>query len=137
MKAKKMLIKNLTIAFIGVSTFLVNETASASNSDNIRDTGIHIIYAGKDINFSVFRLIVNRQQVATYQVTIKDKKGKTLFTERLKGDSVSRTYKFPYDFDGGITGTSIEVKNIQNAEAEIYKISAVSKIEDEVSISKL
>lgn len=137
MKAKKMIMKNLIIAFMGISTFFVNATATAGNGDLDKDTGIHIIYAGRDIDYSVFKLVVNKPQANTYLVTIKDDRGKTVFSERIKGDSISRTYKFPADFEGGITGTSIEVKNLASAETEVYKISAVSKMVDEVSITKL
>lgn len=137
MKTNKMIIKNLIIAFMGISTFFVNATATAANGDLNKDTGIHIIYAGKDIDFSVFKLTVNKNQTNIYLVTIKDDKGKTVFSERIKGDSIRRTYKFPADFEGGITGTCIEVKNLGNAEAEVYKISSVSRTVDEVSISKL
>jgi hypothetical protein len=132
-----MTMKNLVIALIGFSTFFVNAHATAASGENGKDTGIYIIYAGKDVDHALFKLVVNRNKINTYLVTIKAENGTTLFSERLKGDSISRTYKFPPEQAGGLTGTSIEVKNLGSNEIAVYKIKSTYRLVDEILVTKL
>lgn len=97
--------------------------------------GLHFV--GKVENQPLFRLVLNNEPQGNYTVRVKDANGDEIFSEKLKGGSISRMYRLDTQNADLISGTTFEVTNKATNNTVVYKINNVSKTVDNFTIAKL
>lgn len=135
MKVKNTIMKSAIIAMFGVVTIFFSTPVKATGIENDKD-GIELHYKGRENDLTVFKLVVNNAEAGDYIVTIKNEYGNTLYSEKLKGENLHRTYKFLPEIQDEIAKSTFEVKNLKTKEISIYQVHTVTKATDEISISR-
>jgi hypothetical protein len=128
----KMMAIGLTAAF----TVLLSNVTLANNEKNENDIA-ELQYAGKKQNLPVFRLVLSNSNNTEYIITVKESNGDILFSEKLKGNNISRMYQLDAENSDLIAGTVFEVTNKTTKITTLYKVSNFTKSVDEIYISKL
>ena len=124
--------KKIAIAFATVLTLGLSSTAFAAN-----ENPAELKFVGKEQNLPLFQLNLNNSDNISYVVTVKDAEGNVLFTEKLNGENISRTYKLNTEDAEMIGGTTFEVTNGKTKNTSIYKIRNNVKIVTDVEVAKL
>jgi hypothetical protein len=86
-------------------------------------------------NLPVFRLVLDSEKADQYIITVKDESGEVLFSERLKGNYISRMYKLDTENNDLVSGTTFEVTS--SKKTTVYKIKNLTKTVDDFSVTKL
>lgn len=128
--------KMMVIAMTAVFTLSFSSVTLASK-DSTDNSTAEFQFVGKVENLPVFRLVLNNDNAADYQVTVKEENGEVLFTEKLKGANISRMYKLDTDNRDLISGTTFEVTNKTTNQTTVYKIKNLTRTIDNVTIAKL
>ena len=128
--------KMMVIAMTAVFT-LSFSSITLAGKDSTDNSNAEFQFVGKVENLPVFRLVLNSENTANYQVTVKVDNGEVLFTERLKGSNISRMYKLDTDNTDLISGTTFEVTNKTTNQTTVYKINNLTRTIDNVTIAKL
>lgn len=128
----KMMVITMTAVFMLSFNFVT--LAGKDSTDNSNDA---FQFVGKVENLPVFRLVLNNDNNANYQVTVKEENGEVIFTEKLKGANISRMYKLDTDNTDLISGTTFEVTNKTTNQTTIYKIKNLTSTVDNLTIAKL
>lgn len=123
----------------GAFTLLFNNIAVAGNEKKNTDTNhfVELQYAGKADQQPMFRLAINDSSAAEYTVTVKEDNGEILFSEKLSGGKVQRTYLLDTDDSDRIQGTTFEVTNRSTNITTVYKISNLTQTVENMIVSKL
>lgn len=117
----KMMVITLTAAFC-----LSFTTVSLANKSTSENNKAELQFVGKDKSLPLFRLILNSDNPAVYEVNVMEENGTVLLTEKLEGKNISRTYKLNTDDYTMVNGTTFEVTNKQTNITEVYKVSSLS-----------
>jgi len=128
----KMMVITMTAVFMLSFNFVT--LAGKDSTDNSNEA---FQFVGKVENLPVFRLVLNSDNNANYQVTVKEGNGEVIFTEKLKGANISRMYKLDTDNTDLISGTTFEVTNKTTNQTTIYKIKNLTSTVDNLTIAKL
>lgn len=134
MKVKNTIMKHAIIALFGIVTIFFN-TPTKAGVDK-KDKGIELSYKGRENDLTVFKLVLNNEDAGDFIVTIKNEFGSTLYSEKLKGVNLHRTYKFLPEIQEEIAKSTFEVKNIKTKEVTVYQVNTVSTSVDEISINR-
>ncbi len=117
------------------SLSLFTATFASESPKDSNAVGLHFV--GKVENQPLFRLVLNNDTQAEFLVKVKDANGDEIFSEKLKGGSISRMYKLDTQNGDLISGTTFEVTNKATNSTVVYKINNVSKMVDNFTIAKL
>ena len=117
------------------SLSLFTATFASESPKDSNAVGLHFV--GKVENQPLFRLVLNNDTQAEFLVKVKDANGDEIFSEKLKGGSISRMYKLDTQNGDPISGTTFEVTNKATSSTVVYKINNVSKMVDNFTIAKL
>lgn len=117
------------------SLSLFTATFASESPKDSNAVGLHFV--GKVENQPLFRLVLNNDTQAEFLVKVKDANGDEIFSEKLKGGSISRMYKLDTQNGDLISGTTFEVTNKATSSTVVYKINNVSKMVDNFTIAKL
>jgi hypothetical protein len=134
MKTVIMNYKKTAIALATVVTLGLSSTAFAANTN---ETPAELKFVGKEQNLPLFQLKLNNSDNTSYIVTVKDGEGNVLFTEKLTGEKISRTYKLDSEDAEVVAGTTFEVTNSKTKNTSVYKIKNNVKIVTDVEVAKL
>lgn len=131
--------KTVAIILAGAFTLLFNNIAVAGNEKKNTDTNnfVELRYAGKSAQQPMFRLAINDSSAADYTITVKEDNGEILFSEKLTGGQVKRTYLLDTDDNDRIQGTTFEVTNRSTNITTVYKISNLTQTVENMIVSKL
>ena len=124
--------KKIAIALATVLTLGLSSTAFAAN-----EAPAELKFVGKQQNLPLFQLNLNNSDNLSYIVTVKDAEGNVLFSEKLTGENISRTYKLNTEDVDLIGGTTFEVTNSKTKNTSVYKIRNNVKIVTDVEVAKL
>lgn len=119
----------------GVLVFFFNNMAVAGTDE--KNDFVELQYAGKAFEQPKFRLAINDDSNAEYVVTIKEATGEILFSEKLNGKQVNRTYQLDSDDAERILGTIFEVTNKTTNVTSVYKVSNISRTVESLAVTKL
>jgi hypothetical protein len=122
----------LVLAVICSLTF--SNVTFASNEKDQKGTA-DLQFVCKVKNLPVFRLVLDSEKSAEYIVTVKDESGEVLFSERLKGNYISRMYKLDTENNDLVSGTTFEVAS--SKKTTVYKIKNLTTTVDDFSVTKL
>ena len=92
-------------------------------------------YVGNMGELPSFQLALNNAVKGEYLVVVKDGEKRVLFSERLKGENITRVYKLDEKERDIIDGTTFEVTNVANNETKVFKLNKVVKEVVDVTIS--
>lgn len=123
--------KALTLAVI--CSLLFTNVTVANNETPANTADLQFVCKVK--NLPIFRLVLGSETTEEYVVTVRDEFGEVLFSEKLKGNHISRMYKLDTENNDLVSGTTFEVYN--NKKTTVYTIKNLSKTVDEFSITKL
>ncbi|MES1224464.1 MAG: hypothetical protein ABUT20_53710, partial [Bacteroidota bacterium] len=70
-------------------------------------------------------------------VIVRDSEKKVLFSEKLKGEKISRKYKLQAEELEQVAGTTFEITNRKTNETTKYEVNSSSSFVTDVSIAKL
>jgi glutamate synthase domain-containing protein 1 len=125
-------LKALTLAVI--CSLVFNIVTLASDEKNQAGTA-DLQFVCKVKNLPVFRLLLDSEKVDEYIITVKDEFGEVLFSERLKGNYISRMYKLDTENSDMVSGTTFEVTS--SKKTTVYKIKNLTKTVDDFYVTKL
>ena len=94
-------------------------------------------FLGTANNLPVFQLALNNIGKMEYVVTVKDSDKNVLFSEKIKGEKIRRTYKLNMNEASWISGTTFEVTNKSTGETRIYEVNGTASSVEYVSVSTL
>ncbi len=129
-------IKMMMITLTAIS-FLSFTTANFSSEVPIdrNATGLHFV--GKVENQPLFRLVLNSEVSADYVVKVKEANGEIIFSEKLKGGSITRIYQLNTENSETISGTTFEVTDKATNKTTVYTISNLSRTIDDITVAEL
>lgn len=122
----------LTLAVI--CSLLFNNVTLANNENKPTNTA-DLQFVCKVKNLPVFRLVLDSEKADQYIVTVRDESGEVLFSEKLKGNYISRMYKLDTENNDLVSGTTFEV--VSSKKTTVYKIKNLTKTVDDFSVTKL
>ena len=129
-------IKMMMITLTAIS-FLSFTTANFSSEVRIgrNATGLHFV--GKVENQPLFRLVLNSEVSADYVVKVKEANGEIIFSENLRGGSITRIYQLNTENSETISGTRFEVTDKATNKTTVYTISNLSRTIDDITVAEL
>ena len=136
MKTVKNNLKTLAFTFTVICMFAFSNNILASNEKK-QTSNAELQFIGKVKNLPVFRLQFNNDQHEEFLVTIKDENGYILYSEKLKGSTISRTYKLDSENNEHISGTTFEVTSRQSNKTTVYRINQLIHTEDNLVVTRL
>ena len=115
--------------------FSMITSVAVANTGKGENPAAELKYLGIVKNNPVFRLDVNSKATQSFTISIKDIYGNVLYSEKVKGGTISRTFQLDTDQVQDEV-LKVEVKGL-NTKAEVFTINRNSRYVDETSVSKL
>jgi hypothetical protein len=131
----KKTMKNFGLMAVATAILAAGTVNAAIAEEKNRSTA-ELTFIGTAESMPVFRLTLNNSENALYVVTIKDADNNVLYSEKIKGEKISRKYKLDAD-EELIVGTTFEVANLKTGETTVYKINTNTRFVQEVVVAKL
>ena len=128
MSKNKLIIAAFFAVFSGM--FSINANAQFKQP-------VEIKYLGVVDNNPVFELNLNNSQPDNFSITIRDESGAILFSEKLSGKALTRTYRIDTEDEIPQGGLRFEVRSAKNKKTETYVAGVTKNITTEVSVTKL
>src|SRR5688572_19944685 len=121
------------MAIIGTS-FSDPVLATETNSDN---PGIEIRYLGFQQKNPVFEIVIKNIKEDSFIIKIRDESGTVLYSEKLSGKNLSRTYRI--DTEEQITdgGLRFEVTSVSNKKTDVYIVGVTESVSREMAVNKI
>ena len=137
MKTKMNATKMATIALLALCTIGTSTTALAEKTPN---EPIELKYMGKTENQPVFQLNLNNPETSEYFISIKDENGKVLYSEKVKGENVTRNYRFDvneFDLSSPNFGITVEVTTAKTHKTEVFHVKSTAHVVENFEVAKL
>ena len=133
MKTTRMITLGLfTLCTMGLS----QATFAGSNTDN----PVELKFIGKIKNRPVFQLNLNNNETDQYFINIKDEYNTVLYSEKIKGENISRKYQLDIDdadLNSSTFGVRVEVTSAKTHKTQVYKISSHKSVTENIVVAKL
>lgn len=136
MKTKTNKSKAVLIALMTMFTLWTVTPAMAVENRIDTPVNAELKYIGNLKNNPVFQLDLNNTEKEIFIVTIKDSKGVVLYAEKLKGENITRKYRFLMDEieEGNIR---FEVLAVNTNTKEVYEVDTYVRTSQDVVINKV
>jgi hypothetical protein len=137
MKTKMNATKMVAIALLALGTIGTSTTALAEKTPN---EPIELKYMGKTENQPVFQLNLNNTKDSEYYISIKDESGNVLYSEKVKGENVTRNYRFDvneYDLSSPDFGITVEVTTAKTHKTEVFHVKSTAHVVENFEVAKL
>lgn len=137
MKTKMNAAKMITIALLALGTVGSSTTALAAKTPN---EPIELKYIGKTENQPVFQLNLNNPEPSEYIISIKDEDGKVLYSEKVNGENVKRTYRLDInelDISSPEFGITVEVTTAKTHKTEVFHVKSTAHVVENFEVAKL
>lgn len=137
MKTKLNAAKMITIALLALCTIGTSNAALAGKDPN---DSIELKYMGKTQNQPVFQLNLNNIAASEYFINIKDESGKVLYSEKVKGANITRTYRFDisdFDLTYADFGITVQVTTAKTHETEVFHVKSTAHVVENYEVAKL
>lgn len=119
----------LTVAFAAPA--MANEEKKENPS-----TSIELKHIGNRENQPIFQLTLVSAVEDEFTITLRDKDGTVLYSDRVKGTNITRKFLLSTE-DLGDNILSVEVKAKKNVKSEIYTINRKQNVVEETLVTKL
>jgi hypothetical protein len=135
---KKVMNKNKAAFIALAAVFCTAFTSPASAMDKKSDPpGMEIKYIGFRENNPVFEINLNNSQTDNFIITIRDENGALLYTEKLTGKNLSRTYRIDTEEEIAEGGLRFEVRSVNSKKTEVYIAGINEKITRQMAVNKI
>ena len=103
---------------------------------------IELKFIGKEQSQPIFQLKLQNPENSLYLISIKDPAQNVLFSEKVKGIDIVRTYRMNIDsddYESPSFGLTFEVTNLDTHVTQEYKVSSETKthVTNSIIIAKL
>lgn len=126
---------NLRALALAVICSLAFSNVTLANNEKDQTGKADLQFVCKLKNLPVFRLVLDNEKSEEFIVTVKDESGEVLFSERLKGNYISRMYKLDTENNDLVSGTTFEVTS--SRKTTVYRIKNLTTTVDDFSVTKL
>ncbi len=136
----KTIMNSTKTIIIAIAAFfsLSFTNATVPTNDSLSKVDSELKFIGKDANQPLFMLKVANPGSALFEVIIREANGEVIYTEKLTGPSISRTFKLDAENFDLIAGTTFEIVNKTTKQSSVYKISNYNMLQEtDVTIAKL
>lgn len=136
----KQTIKSTKMITMGLFTLCTMGFTNATFAGTKTDTPAELKFIGKIKNQPVFQLNLNNDASDEYYIKIKDANYNVLYSEKIKGENLSRKYQLDIDAselsDPGF-GVRVEVTSAKTHKTQVYKISSQTSVTEKIEVAKL
>ena len=136
----KQTFKTTKMITMGLFTLCTMGLTNATFAGAKTDSSAELKFIGKIKNQPVFQLRLNNNESDSYYISIKDANNNVLYSEKVKGENVSRKYQLDID-DADLNtesfGVRVEVTSIKTHKTEVYKISSHKNVTEDIEVAKL
>ncbi|HWH63118.1 MAG TPA: hypothetical protein VNS50_07575 [Ginsengibacter sp.] len=136
----KQTFKTTKMITMGLFTLCTMGLTNATFAGAKTDSSAELKFIGKIKNQPVFQLSLNNNESDSYYISIKDANNNVLYSEKVKGENVSRKYQLDID-DADLNtesfGVRVEVTSIKTHKTEVYKISSHKNVTEDIEVAKL
>ena len=101
---------------------------------------IELKFIGNKNSQPIFQLKLNNSENGLYLITIKDASQNVLFSEKIKGINILRTYRLDIDSDDYESSSfrlKFEVTNLDTHVAQEYKVSSETHVTNNIIVAKI
>jgi hypothetical protein len=135
---KKVMNKNRAIIIAMMAFISTSFSNPVSAMDKKSDPpGVEIKYLGFQDKNPVFEILTNNLQADNFLITIRDKEGTILFSEKLSGKNLSRKYRIDTEEEIAKGGLRFEVRSVNSNKTEVYIAGVSENITREMAITKI
>ena len=121
------------MAIIGTS-FSNPVLGTETNSDN---PGIEIRYLGFQQKNPVFEIVIKNIKEDSFMIKIRDESGTVLYSEKLSGKNLSRTYRIDTEEQIADGGLRFEVTSVSNKKTDVYIVGVTETVSREMAVNKI
>lgn len=128
--------KAVIFATVLMAGTLVLTPSFASNGKG-ENPDVVISYVGLKGNNPTFKINFNNNETDNFIVTIKDREGNIIYSEKIRGKKVSRTYQIDteeYLEEGALR---FEVRSLKHDTTEVYVAGIKENVSRTMAVSKL
>ena len=125
---------------MGLFTLCTMGLSEATFARVKNDNPVELKFIGKIKNQPVFELNLNNNEADEYFINIKDENYNVLYSEKIKGENLSRKYQLAID-DADLNapgfGVRVEVTSAKTHKTQVYKISSKTSMIENIVVAKL
>lgn len=125
--------KIVALALVTLFTTTVALPAFAGNDD---DKKAEVSYVGNLNEMPVFRLSLNNKAKEAFYVSVTDKEGNVLYSEKVSGANIVRNYQFDGELYGNYNLT-FSITDIKGNEVGTYTVSKNIKTVNEIVVNEV
>ncbi len=136
----KQTIKATKMITMGLFTLCTLGITNATFAGIKTNTPAELKFIGKIKNQPVFELNLNNDASDEYYVNIKDANYNVLYSEKIKGENLSRKYLLDIDasqLSDPAFGVRVEVTSAKTHKTQVYKISSQTSVTENIEVAKL
>ena len=136
----KQTIKSTKMITLGIATLCIMGLSINSFASVRTENPAELTYVGKLQDQPTFRLTLNNPESETYFINIKDENNNVLYSEKISGTNLTRTYRLAInnsDLNSPDFGVTVEVTAAKTHKKEVYKISNQTKVTENIVVAKL
>lgn len=101
---------------------------------------IELKFIGNKNSQPIFQLKLNNSENGHYLISIKDLSQNVLFTEKVKGIDIMKTYRLDInsdDYESPSFGLKFEVTNLDTHRTQEYKVSSETHVSNDIIVAKI
>jgi hypothetical protein len=136
----KTAIKTTRLITLGLFTLCTMGLANTTFAVTKTETPAELKLVGRSENHQVFQLNLNNKETNEYIINIKDENSNVLYSEKIKGSNISRTYQLAID-EADLTapgfGVRVEVTPANTHKTQVYKISTKTSVTENILVTQL
>ncbi|MDB5198450.1 MAG: hypothetical protein JWO92_413 [Chitinophagaceae bacterium] len=135
----KKAIKNTRIITMGlIMVFIMGFTQVALSIDGNQNP-VELKAIGNPNKQPLFELKVNNAVPGEFLVKVKDENGDLLYTEKLSGKNVSRTYQLGTNLEeiNDVFNVRFEITSVKTHEVFIYNVTRKNHVVQDIIVAKL
>jgi hypothetical protein len=133
---KKIMSKNKAV-IIALAAFIGVAFANPVKATETDPPAVQVKYLGFQQSNPVFEILLNNPETDNYFITIRDGAGHVLFTEKLKGKSISRKYRIDTEEEIAAGSLLFEVRSVNTKKTDIYTVGVTEVIKRDVAVNKI
>lgn len=137
MKTKMNAAKMMSIALLAVCTIGTSTNTFAAKTPK---EPMELKYVGKTNNQPVFQLNLNNPEASEYFISIKDESGRVLYSEKVKGENLTRNYRIDVnesDMSSPDFGISVEVTTAKSHKTQAFHVKSTAHVVENFEVAKL
>jgi hypothetical protein len=136
----KQAMKTTRVITLGLFTLCTMGLSQATFAGSKTDNPVELKFIGKFKNRPVFQLNLNNNETEQYFINIKDEYNTVLYSEKIKGENISRKYQLDIDdadLNSSTFGVRVEVTSAKTHKTQVYKISSHKSVTENIVVAKL